>query len=326
MPRRSRLAVIAAVLVALGLQGSANPTPSPGFMGAFRWAMPDALFGGFSALEVSADGSRFTALTDRGSFVQGRLRRGENGQITGIDAGPVQRLRSIGSDPLAAGRNDSEGLALAPDGTFYVSFEGVPRVLRYRELDGPAENLPSPREFADFPRNAALEALAVDAKGALYTMPEELSRSKRIRLLTGQPGNPNGPDFPVWRFANGAWTQPFDLPREGGFLPVSADFGPDGRLYVLERAFHGIAGFANRVRSFRVGPKGLTDRRTHLQSATGLHGNLEGLSVWRDEKGEIRLTMVSDDNFLSFLRTEIVEYRLPDQTPQRAGQLTRPAP
>ena len=312
MPRRSRLAVIAAALVALGLQGSASPTLPPGFIGAFRWSMADSLFGGFSAIEVSPDGTRFTALTDRGSFVQGRLRRAADGTIAAVEARPMQRLRSNGTEPLANGRNDSEGIALGPDGTFYVSFEGVARVLRYRELDGPAENLPTPPEFRAFPRNASLESLAVDAQGRLYTIPEELTRSKRIRLLTGQPGNPNGADFPVWRFADGAWTQPFVLPREGGFLPVSADFGPDGRFYVLERAFHGIAGFASRVRSFRMTQKGLTDRRLHLQSQTGQHGNLEGLSVWRDGSGAIRLTMISDDNFLAVLRTEIVEYRLAD--------------
>lgn len=313
MPRRPRLAVIAAALmVAFGLQGSASPNSAPGFLGAFRWSMADARFGGFSAIDLSADGATFTALTDRGTFVQGRLRRAANGTIAAVEAGPLKRLKSNNNKPLATGRNDSEGMAVAADGTTYVSFEGVARVLRYRDIDGVAENLPTPREFATYPRNASLESLAIDAKGVLYTFPEELSESKRIRLLTGQPGNPDGPDFPVWRFANGKWTQPFDLPREGIFLPVSADFGPDGRLYVLERSFRGIAGFASRVRSFRVGARGLTDRRMELQSATGQHGNLEGLSVWRDSSGAIRLTMISDDNFLSLLRTEIVEYRLVD--------------
>ncbi|NEX46131.1 esterase-like activity of phytase family protein [Pseudotabrizicola algicola] len=313
MPRRSRLAVIAtALVVAFGLQGSASPNPPPGFLGAFRWTMPDTAFGGFSAIDLSADGSRFIALTDRGSFVEGRLRRGPDGTIVAVESGPVKRLKSNKNAPLAAGRNDSEGIAVAADGTVYVSFEGVARVLRYRDINGVAENLPTPEAFASFPRNAALEALAIDAKGALYTMPEELPGSKRIRLLTGQPGNAGGVDFPIWRYADGKWTQPFDLPREGVFLPVSADFGPDGRLYVLERAFHGITGFASRVRSFKVGAKALSDRRLHLQTPTGQHGNLEGLAVWRDAGGAIRLTMISDDNFLAFMRTEIVEYRLHD--------------
>lgn len=39
-----------------------------------------------------------------------------------------------------------------------------------------------------------------------------------------------------------------------------------------------------------------------------MHDNLEGISVWQDPDGRIRLTMISDDNFMVFQRTEIVEY------------------
>ena len=42
----------------------------------------------------------------------------------------------------------------------------------------------------------------------------------------------------------------------------------------------------------------------------GRHQNLEGLSVWRDEGGILRLTMISDDGFKSFWSTRFVEYRL----------------
>ena len=36
----------------------------------------------------------------------------------------------------------------------------------------------------------------------------------------------------------------------------------------------------------------------------------KGLAVWRAEDGTIRLTMVSDDNFMSLQNTEIVEYAI----------------
>ncbi|WP_435257383.1 esterase-like activity of phytase family protein [Thioclava sp. FR2] len=281
-------------------------------VGAFRWHVDDDLFGGFSALEISAKGDSFTALTDKGSYVTGQIFRDVDGRITAVKNGTMWRLKSNVNEPLKLDRNDSEGLAIAPDGTAYVSFEGIARVLRYDRIDGLAENLPRPKSFDRFPRNASLEALAVDQKGALYTFPEELTGSKRVRLFTGQPGNPNGPDFPVWRYSGGQWSQPFVLPRLGNYLPVGADFGPDGRLYVLERQFRGIAGFGNRVRSFVVGRRVLSDERTEMESPIGMHDNLEGLSVWRDAKGRIRLTMISDNNFLPIQRTEIVEYRVAD--------------
>ncbi|MDG1104291.1 MAG: hypothetical protein P8N75_13215 [Ascidiaceihabitans sp.] len=46
--------------------------------------------------------------------------------------------------------------------------------------------------------------------------------------------------------------------------------------------------------------------------ATGqlFHDNLEGISVWTHQKGATRVTMISDDNFLPILSSEVVEYIL----------------
>lgn len=274
--------------------------------------MNDQHFGGLSAIEVSSDGQAFTALSDKGGYVQGQFIRDKAGIITGIEAGAVRFLQSDKGTAWPHKLSDSEGLAIGKDGAIYVSFEGVARVERYDRIDGLPERLPVPKAFKAFSSNAAFEALAIDPAGDLFTLPEELPEAKKMRLLIGQPGNANGPDFPVWRFAKGKWVQPYTLPRRGSYLPVGADFGPDGRLYLLERQFLGLKGFSSRVRSFKVYAKGLQDERIVMQTPIGLHDNLEGLSVWRDELGDIRLTMVSDDNFLPILRTEVVEYRVTD--------------
>ena len=221
MRRRTVCAIILAC--GLALEGSASPTLPNGYLGSFIWRSEDPRMGGMSAIELDRNGSGFTALSDRGGWTTGRLIRDDAGRITGIDAASVRLLRGKGRAPLAAERSDSEGLAIAPDGTAYVSLEGVARVLRYARLDGPAENLPIPPEFRRLQRNSALEALAIGPDGALYTLPERSGRENR--------------PFPVFRFRNGAWAQPFTIPRLGSFLPVGADFGPDGRLYLLERQF-----------------------------------------------------------------------------------------
>ena len=186
---------------------------------------------------------------------------------------------------------DSEGLAIGADGRRWISFEGKARVRSETGPDGP-EVLPRPEAFPHMQFNSALEALAVDEAGALYTIPE---RSGRI----DKP-------FPVYRWKDGQWTIPFSLPRRDNFLVTGADFGPDGRLYLLERDFAGI-GFRSRVRRFA--PDG-TGEEVLLETGVGVHDNLEGISVWRDDLGRIRLTMVSDDNFRFFQRTEFVEYAL----------------
>lgn len=280
----------------MGLQGSAAPVFPAGFLAAFRWASDDPLLGGLSAIEVAADGAGFVVLSDRGSIGQGRFRRDALGRITGVDATRMRPLRGEAEAPLRPGRTDSEGLALAPDGQIFVSFEGVARVLAYAAPNGPATNLPRPAGFHALPGNSALEALALHPDGRLFTLPERSGRLDR--------------PFPVWVF-DGKWTQPFGLPRDGAFLPVAADFGPDGRFYLLERDFRGLGGFASRVRAFVPGPDGFGPAEVVLQTDPGTHDNLEGLSVWQDAKGAIRLTMVSDDNFQFYLRQEIVEYVLP---------------
>lgn len=290
--------MIASLALVFGLQSGAGTAPPAGFVSSLRWTAADPRFGGYSAIEVDDKGIGFLAISDRGAFVAGRLVRDAGGRVVGVTANPPKRLKGQKDVYLTRGRTDSEGLAVAPDGQVYVSFEGATRVFRYKTITGSARNLPGPEAFRGFPRNAALEALAVDAKGDLYTLPEDTRDGTD--------------DFPVFRYRKGTWDQPFSIPREGRFLPVGADFGPDGRLYLLERRFGGLLGFASRVRRFEIGPDGAGPGEELLRTAYGQHDNLEGLSVWRDSAGRLRLTMISDDNFRRMQRTEIVEYVVPD--------------
>jgi hypothetical protein len=118
--------------------------------------------------------------------------------------------------------------------------------------------------------------------------------------------------FPIYRLRAGVWDTALSLPRPDGFMPVSADFGPDGRLYVLLRQFHGLMGFSSKLIRTTVGEDALGPIEVLFESAVGLHDNLEGLSVWRDGAGHLRASMVADNNFLPFLSSSIVEYTLPD--------------
>ena len=297
MPRRSCLGLIVAGFLAVGLQGSAAGNYPAVFLSSYRWSADDGLLGGVSGIDLMDDGTTFVAISDAGAITQGRFQRDENGLISGIEAAPMRLMRGAGEAPLIPGRRDAEGLAVAPDGTIYVSFEGPARVLAYDGIDGAARNLPDAISFGRMQTNAALEALAIDDKGRIYTMPE-------------RSGGEDKP-FPVFRYDGSEWSQPFAIPREGRFLPVGADFGPDDRLYVLERDFQGVAGFANRVRAFTLDGDKITATETILQTSLGAYINLEGLSVWRDEQGRIRLTMVSDDNYRFYLAQDVVEYALP---------------
>ena len=298
MQKRARLALIALALAFAGHPAiAADPTPRAEFLQTYAWRVGNDAFGGFSGLELAEDGRDFVALSDRATLWRGRITRDATDRIVGVDvqSGPAVLRDSKGSG-LGRSSGDSEGLALAPDGSVYVSFEGLHRVARYPRDDGPAERLPRPEAFKGFQSNSSLEALAIAPDGALYTLPE-------------RSGMLNRP-FPVWRYRDGAWDQPFAIPRDGDWLPVGADFGPDGRFYLLERDFWGLLGFLTRVRVFDIAGDRITGGDVLVQTSAGVHDNLEGIAVWRDRGGAIRLTMVADDNFRIFQRTELVEYRL----------------
>ena len=295
MRRRLALALGAVAAVGLGL-GLATDAGQPGgatYLGSYRWHMDDPAFGGFSAIDLDQDGLTFLALTDRGHAVNGQLQRNDSGRITGITARPFLLLQDVEGAPLKKRTADSEGLALAPQGGFYVSFEAHHRVRYYPGADRPAIRIASHPDFSGMQLNSSLEALAIDARGHLFTIPERSGALDR--------------PFPVYRFDGQGWDIPFRIPRSGAFLPVGADFGPDGWLYLLERALTG-PGFRTRLRRFDVTGDQLLAEEMLLQTRTRQHDNLEGLTVWQDGQGRIRLTMISDDNFKFFQRTEIVEY------------------
>lgn len=297
---RTALAQTDVVSLAAGVTATSSGTNKAGparYLGTYVWRAKGPGFGGFSGLEIDDSGTGLTVLSDRAQLWQGQIRRDAAGAITGVDVTGSSLLHGTDGKVLTVNSGDSEGLALAPDGTIFISFEGRARVMQYQTPGGVATELPIPKAFKTFAPNASLEALAIGPDGALYTLPED----------SGKPGKP----FPVYRYKSGKWDQPFSLPRDGQFLSVGADFGPDGRLYVLQRWFHGITGFSSRVQRYELTASGIGAPELVLETETGDFDNLEGISVWRDGSGEIRLTMVSDDNFMFFQQTQLVEFSLP---------------
>lgn len=294
------LGALAALVGVLTVDLGAQTVSEAKLLSATRWyGGDDPAFGGFSAIDVSADGESFVALTDRGHITRGRFIR-KDGVITQIAHGKLKKLTSPRGDPLSGIWTDSEGLAVAADGTIYVSFEIRHRIVKYVPGQVKGRDLPKNPATRKMVANSALEALAVQPDGAVLVIPEG----------NGSQKTPH----PVYRLRPGAtrWEKPFSIPRYRPYVPVGADVGPDGRLYVLERHLSSIFGFTNRVRRFDMTGDSLTNETVLLQTEVGAHDNLEGLAVWRDQDGLIRLTMVSDDNFKFFQVMEIVEYVVPD--------------
>jgi len=264
-------------------------------LGEFRWRSDVEKFGGFSGLELSDNGNQFWAVSDGGLFVHGRFQRSD-GIISGVTDAGFDELRSPSGRLLQGVWNDAEGLVIREDAQAFVSFEGEHRVWRYESPGGLAIPVQSHPDFAGMQNNSSLEVLAIDSQGRLITLPE------RSGVLT-RP-------FPVYRLGDDGWSQPYGIRRQSPFLPVGGDFGPDGKFYLLERHISGLLGFQTRIRRFELGETRVISEETLLVTRPGTHDNLEGIALWTDAAGATRITLISDDNYRTFQRTEFVEYRL----------------
>ena len=247
---------------------------------------------GLSGIEVSADGTRFLAISDRGWFVEGTLQR-EGGELVGGEVTSVAPILGMDGQPVAARRvgdwSDAEGLAVEPDGTIWLSFERWMRVARYDRVAAPATFIRDHPTFRDYPDNQQLEALTLDAEGRPLAIPEA--------PLDGM--------VPVYRLDPGGWEIVATLVPTDGYSVVGAATAGDGTIYMLERKLVLATWFRSRLSrveaDWSIVPLWESDH--------GTFGNLEGVSVWEAPEGR-RAVMVSDNNGREGIPTEVVEIGL----------------
>lgn len=234
----------------------------------------------------------FTVIGDKGVVVEGHFTRMAT-KISGISS-TLRHIKNHRGDPVEMPHSDAEGLAIHADGQVFISFERKHRILAYQHVASTAQKLTNHPDFKHFKSNDGLEALAISTDGTLYTLPEKSDDNM----------------IPIYRYQNGQWDTPFHIPATQGYKPVGADFGPDGKFYLLERNLKSVFGFNSRIRRFEITGNQISKGEFLLATDAGVHGNLEGLALWRDPDGDIRMTMIADDNFNPLQRTEFVEYRL----------------
>ena len=288
-----RAALAAALLLAASCAPDADSGGGAILLGAFRVDDVAPRAAGLSGLHVDADGRRMLALDDRSFvYVADIVREGN----TPVGLSNVRRLALRQADGRPMYGRDSEGLAVLADDTLAVSYEGINAIFLHRGPKSIGGPLSRPIRLIRLPVNMGIEALASLPDRSLLAIAE----ARRLGR------------HPVWRVdPEGHWHPMRGLGRSGGFRPVGADLGPDGRLWLLERAWHLPLRFATRVRTFRVDADGLSDPRTVLRTRTGEWGNFEGISV-RAAPGGTVVALVSDDNGHDFMRAHYAEFLVPD--------------
>lgn len=288
-----KLTFLRTLLCALTCATMAQAGPNLQLSSDASWSLPEPWFGGFSGIEVSADGMQATLITDKGTLARAAMSR-KNGKIIGLQLLNRTTLKHANGNRVRGKSSDAEGLAVGPNGKAYVSFERRHRVAELDLASGRTHPLPKANGFARFEPNSGLEALAIHPDGTLYALPEK-SAARRAA-------------FDLFAYDGQRWRVSHKIPRRGPFLPVGADFDARGLFYLLERAATPL-GFRSRIRRFNL-VAGQQGEETLLTTIPTRFDNLEALSVWQDTTGATRLTMISDDNFLRIQRTQIVEFIL----------------
>jgi hypothetical protein len=277
------------------------------FRGGLVLTSKNPAFGGISAIRVEPDGEHFLSITDKGSWLRGRIVY-QDGRLAGITDAEMAPILGADGKPLAThGWYDVESLT-ERDGMLYIGIERVEQIVRfdYRRdgLRARGEPIAVPPDFKTFAFNKSLECLAAPPQGSplaneLIAITERsLDSAGNLRsFLLGSDG--------VTRFS---------VKRTDDFDVTDCTVLPPADLLVLERRYSPARGVAMRIRRVplaEIKAGALVDGRSMIEADLGYQiDNMEGIGVHRTARGETILTLVSDDNFSIIQRNLLLQFAI----------------
>ena len=253
-------------------------------------------YGGFSGLIVQDEGSEALILTDKSFFFVLKLQRNDDDILTGYSVTRKGRILSSKGEYLNGRNTDSESIVISKNNNYYISFESNHRIMMHTNVEGKGVFIPKHPMFRKLSVNKGIEALAIDNEDRLIAIPEK---------------PPLGvSDIPIFRLQNNKWEIIKYLKIKDDFMVTDAEFLPQGLLLILERKFSWTQGFKTRFRLISLNKFDNKEPITVFTSTANQFDNLEGMALWKDKKGAIRILTVSDDNFHPLQQSEIREFFL----------------
>jgi len=276
------------------------------FRGGLHLTSEDKRFGGLSALSVSGDGTRLTAVTDEGGWLTARIGYDERGWLKEVTDGRMGLLHNPSGRPLTGKEfQDAESLARLPDGSMIVGFERAHRLWRYPAgpdpLDGKPVPLRVPNSLYKAPLNGGIEALGSLWDGRLFALTEYWIKGDTVR---------------GWLGGGAGWWE-IGYRFQGAYRPSDAGVMPNDDLAVLERAYNpsrGITGIRIahvKTEDVRRGAKLQSDLLADLKPPLTLD-NFEGIACRADADGRSLFYLISDNNFSAEQRTLLLLFALSD--------------
>ena len=253
-------------------------------------------YGGFSGLLINNAGTEALVVTDKSFFFVLELRRDDNDFLTGYSVIKKGRILSSKGEHLNGRNTDSESIAIDGNNNYYISFESNHRIMMHAEVEGKGIFVPKHPMFRKLSVNKGIEALAIDNENRLIAIPEKPPLGMS--------------DIPLFRLQYDKWEIIKYVKIEDNFLVTDAEILPMGLLLILERKFSWTQGFKTRFRLISLDKFDNTEPIIVFTSTANQFDNLEGMTFWKDKKGEMRILTVSDDNFHPLQQSEIREFLL----------------
>lgn len=295
------------------------------FVGGLQLASDMSRFGGFSGLRLYPDRNRLIAISDRCIVLTATLERDVTGVPRNIANAALRPLPADASGKqLSRSRySDCEGLDV-DEGKAFMAFERNSQTARFNI--GPDGSLSGFRPVRPKPgigaldRNRGIEAMAL--------FPPQSRFAGSILSIAELTLNGEGDHR---AFINGeSGVLELAVAHRDDYSVTDADFLPNGDLLILERRFGLNVAPGMRIRRIAgsgIAPGITVDGEVLMEAGLAYRiDNMEGLAVSTGGDGQVYLTLISDDNFMYFQSTLLLEFKLVGEFAPLSGQTPDTAP